>query len=124
MFHDPDLLLLLACCAAPCDGRRPGGPSTTSSPLSALFTIATAALIGFRFGQGWLHYVAVLLTCAVLVLLPGLNVAIIGLVDVPSSAAYLIAEMFALIVALNLVFLGGFLVLERRRFFAKPLIHA
>lgn len=93
-------------------------------PLSAAFTVAMAAWIGYRYGRGWLHYVATLVTCAVLVLLLGLNVAIIGLVEVPSSAVYLIYEMFALIVALNLVFLGAYLVLERKRFFPKPQIGA
>lgn len=87
-------------------------------PVSAAFTLAAAALIGWRYGRAWTDYLAVLLTCAVLVLLLGLNVAIIGLVEVPSSAVHLIVEMFFLIVALNAVFAGAYVALERNRFFS------
>lgn len=86
-------------------------------PLTLVFTVSIAGLIGYRYGRSRLHYAAVLLTCTVLVLLLGLNVAIIGLVQVPSSAVFLIVEMFALIVALNVVFLLAYLALQRRRFF-------
>ena len=55
-----------------------------------------------------------MLTAAVLLTLLGLNVSVIGLVEVPRSASYLIAELFALIFILNAVHAAAFALLERR----------
>lgn len=82
-------------------------------PMTILFTLGAATLVGLLYGRKWSHYGAALLTCTVLVLLLGLNVSAIGLVDVPSDSFYLIMELFGLILALNLVYLIVFMALER-----------
>jgi hypothetical protein len=82
-------------------------------PLTLGFTITAAALISFLWGRNPLDAVAVGLTCIVLVSLLGLNVSILGLVQFTSGSFYLVARLFALIVALNVVYLALFLLKER-----------
>jgi hypothetical protein len=82
-------------------------------PLTLGFTITAAALISFLWGRNPLDVVAVGLTCIVLVSLLGLNVSILGLVQFTSGSFYLVARLFALIVALNVVYLALFLLKER-----------
>jgi hypothetical protein len=93
-------------------------------PMTVLFTLATATLVSLLYGQRWQHFLAIFLTCTLLVLLLGLNVSAIGLVYVPSGSVYLIVEMFLLILAINLVFVAAFIALERkslvRRHTAQP----
>jgi len=83
-------------------------------PMTIVFTLATAILLSWRYGRSWLHYGVILLTCTLLVLLLGLNVSVIGLVYIPGSSLYLIAEMFGLILAINLAYVAAFVVLERK----------
>ncbi|MDH3943336.1 MAG: hypothetical protein OEV06_04490 [Anaerolineae bacterium] len=85
-------------------------------PMTVIFTLAAAVLITFLYGIRWRLFGPVLLTCAVLVLFLGLNVSIIGLVAFPSSAYYLVAEMFGLILSIDLVYVLVFIGLERRCF--------
>ena len=84
-------------------------------PLTTLFTLCMAVLVTMLYGPAWKRFGAVLLTCTVLVLLLGLNVSIIGLVSIPRGSLYLVAEMFGLIVALNVVYVVMFLALQWRR---------
>jgi hypothetical protein len=44
-----------------------------------------------------------------------LNVSIIGLVSLPSGSLYLVVELFALILALGVVFAVAFAILERKQ---------
>jgi hypothetical protein len=92
-------------------------------PMTVIFTIAMAAIIGRLYARSWGHCAAVLLTSVVLVLLLGLNVSAIGLVEMPSSSLYLIGEMAGLILALNWVFALVFIGLEWKTFggAVKPL---
>jgi hypothetical protein len=83
-------------------------------PMTILFTLATATLVSLLYAQRWLHFLAILLTCTVLVLLLGLNVSAIGLVYFPSGSVYLVLEMFGLILAINLVYVALFVALERK----------
>jgi hypothetical protein len=85
-------------------------------PMTAVFTLGMAAIITLLYGRSWVKFASVLLTCIVLVALLGLNVSVIGLVSIPLGSFYLIVEMFGLIVALNVVYVAVFMVLERRRF--------
>ena len=85
-------------------------------PMTTVSTLAMAAIIGRLYGRTWAHYAAILLTCTVLVLLLGLNVSVIGLVFIPGSSIYLIAELFGLILALNLVYAVMFIALEWKNF--------
>ena len=83
-------------------------------PMTIIFTLAAAILLSWRYGRSWLHYGAILLTCTLLVLLLGLNVSVIGLVSIPGNSLYLIAEMFGLILAINLAYVVVFIALERK----------
>jgi hypothetical protein len=84
-------------------------------PLTAAFTVGMATLVTLLYRAGWKRFGAVLLTCAVLVLLLGLNVSVIGLVSIPRGSLYLVAEMFGLIVALNAVYVAVFMSVRRQR---------
>jgi hypothetical protein len=92
----------------------PGELFAQAMPMTVLFTMGASALVGRLCGRSWVHYGAILLTCTVLVLLLGLNVSAIGLVDVPSDSLYLVAELFGLILALNVVYAALFMALERK----------
>lgn len=82
-------------------------------PFTAAFTIACAALISFVWARTLLDVVAVGVTCVVLVTFLGLNVSALGLVALPRSAAFLVAELLILILVLNLVYMVVFWYLER-----------
>jgi hypothetical protein len=88
-------------------------------PVTIVSTLAMAAIMSRLYGRYWAHYAAVLLTCTVLVLLLGLNVSMIGLVFIPGSSVYLIAELFGLILAPNLVYVVMFIALERKNFISS-----
>lgn len=92
----------------------PGELIGQALPMTGLFTFGAAGLVTWLFGRNWRQLGPVLLTCAVLVLLLGLNVSVIGLVEVPRSSLYLIVELYGLIVALDVAYVGVFVVLERR----------
>ena len=84
-------------------------------PMTVVSTLIMAAIIGKLYGRTWKHYGAILLTCTVLVILLGLNVSVIGLVSIPRSSVYIIAELFGLIFALNAVYVLVFWGFERKR---------
>ena len=92
----------------------PGELIAQALPLTALFTFVAAGLVTWIFGGGWRQLGPVLLSWAVLMLLLGLNVSVIGLVEVPRRSAYLIAELYGLIVLLDVAYVGVFVFLERR----------
>jgi len=84
-------------------------------PTTVVSTLVMAAIIGRLYARKWTHFAAILLTCTVLVVLLGLNVSVIGLVNIPRSFAYLILELFGLILAINLVYVVVFAGLEWKR---------
>lgn len=86
-------------------------------PMTIVSTIFMAIIIGKLYARAWIHYAAILLTCAVLVLLLGLNVSVIGLIFIPRSSIYLIGELVGLILALNIVFAVVFIGLNWNIFF-------
>ena len=83
-------------------------------PMTAVFTLFVSIVITLGYGRSWVKFSAVLLTSILLVLLLGHNVFILGLVDIPQGALYLVLEMFGLIIVLNVVYLIAFLALERK----------
>jgi len=89
-------------------------------PVTVVFTLVMTLLIGLLYGRRWWHYGVILLTCAILVLLLGLNVSVIGLVSISKGSIHLIVELFGLILALNVVYLVTFLGIEWRHFTASP----
>ena len=82
-------------------------------PVTVGFVVGAAALIGLLFGRRWWHLGPILVTVAVLVLFLGLNVSVIGLVELGAGDLYLIGELFGLIVVLGGTFTTTFVVLER-----------
>ena len=100
----------------------PGELFRQAMPMTVAFTLVTATLLSLLYGRRWTHYLAILLTCTILVLLLGLNVSVIGLVDIPSGSVYLVIELFALILALNLVYVAMFIALERKTLIYTPMV--
>jgi hypothetical protein len=87
-------------------------------PLTLLFTVGAAAVISWLWGRTSTHFAAVLLTATILIVLFGLNVSVIGMVEMTGDAVYLVGLFFALIFAVLAGNAGFFYLLERRRLFA------
>lgn len=83
-------------------------------PMTLAFLIAITIALSLVYGFAWRHFAAILLTCSVLLALLGLNVSVIGLVQVPRGSLYLIAELFGLIFVLDAVYAMAFMALEWR----------
>jgi hypothetical protein len=90
----------------------PSGLFELTVPLQIGFTMASAALITPVFGHRWWHIGPVLVTATVLGLALGLNISIFGLVDIPRSSAYVVAELDGLILAIVVVYAVVFVALE------------
>ncbi len=96
-----------------------GGPppvelTSQGFPLVVLFILLTPLAATWLFrGRSWHQLGALLLTGALLMLLLGMNVALIGLVGIPGQGWGVVAEFFGYILLLNAVFAGVFGLLER-----------
>ena len=95
----------------------PGELIMAALPLTVVFTLSMSLLISTVWGKTLRQFLAVFLTCSVLVLLLGLNVSVIGLVSFPSDSIYLLGKLFLLIFLLVLVYAGIFLLLQRNVLF-------
>lgn len=84
----------------------------TAMPMTVVFTLGVAFVLSLVFSRSWRGYGAILLTSVVLVLFLGLNVSVLGLVNIPRGALYLVAELFTLIFALGAVYVAAFMALE------------
>ena len=84
-------------------------------PLTVVFTFLMAGIVTVLSTRRWANFGSALLACVVLVLSLGLNVSIIGLISLPSGSLYLVVELFALILALGVVFAVAFAILERKQ---------
>lgn len=82
-------------------------------PLTVGFAVAAAAAVSARWARGPADAAAVLVTCAVMMAVLGLNVSILGLVALTRGTAVLVAELFALIVVLAAVYAGAYAGLMR-----------
>lgn len=85
-------------------------------PVTGLFTLATVMLLGRLYRPGWRGAGALLVTTTVLVLVLGLNISILGLVQVPRAAMGVFAEVLALLLALVVIYVVGVLLMSRARF--------
>jgi hypothetical protein len=82
-------------------------------PLVAVYTPLMALFITALHGRRWTGYGVVLITCAVLVFLLGLNIAPMGLVFLTEGWVKMLLEMMSLVVALNLVYVVIYLLIGR-----------
>jgi len=89
-------------------------------PVTAVFTAASAALLGALYRPGWGGAGAILVTTLVVVLFLGLNISILGLVFVPRSMSYVIAEVLTLIVTLASVYAASMAFLWRAALSGTP----
>ena len=94
---------------------RPDALIGQAMPLTVAFVPVAAVLVTRLFGGGIRAFGPVLVAVAVLVFVLGLNVSLLGLVEVRAGELSLIAELFGLIAAIDAGFATAFLVLERRR---------
>ena len=85
-------------------------------PMTVVFTVAASVAITAMWGRQWSRFFAVLLTFTVLVATLGLNISILGFVEIPSSSLYLVAELLGLILVLDVVYLAVFAAVEWRTF--------
>lgn len=82
-------------------------------PLAIIYALAMTAIVTWLYGRRWRHAGVVLLTSTVLMLLLGLNIAAMGLVFLTSSWVPALLKFLSLILVLNGVLVGGFLLLMR-----------
>jgi hypothetical protein len=76
-------------------------------PMSAGFTLVTALVLCLVYRPSMQGGLAILLTASVLVLLLGLNISILGFVDVPIGEARVLATTFGLLLILALTYTIG-----------------
>lgn len=69
-------------------------------PLDVAFTLGTAVVLSALFGRTPSAFGAILATCAVLVVLLGLDVSVIGLIRIPTDSLYAVLVFAGLIVVL------------------------
>ncbi|HUF50866.1 MAG TPA: hypothetical protein VMN60_08545 [Longimicrobiales bacterium] len=86
-------------------------------PLTAFFTLGSVAVISALWGRSLKKAAAIFLTCTILVALFGLNISVIGLVEMSGEDAHLVAIFFGLIVAIIAGNTAVFALLERRGLF-------
>jgi hypothetical protein len=98
----------------------PGHLYLRAMPVTILTTLAISAIVFKLYGRTLEHFVSILVTSSVLVLLLGMNVSLMGLVFVPTEALYLVAENFGLILALGLVYFLVFAGLEWKGLKGNP----
>lgn len=96
--------------------RPPSDLIGRALPMTGVFVAGASALLAFRYRPGPAGVMAIVGTTALLVLLLGLNISILGFVSVPRSERFVLWEVFALLVTI----LGSFslvvLALGRGRF--------
>ena len=91
-------------------------------PMTVVFTLVLALGLSVLYRARLRSAAAVLATCILVVALLGLNVSVLGLVAVPLGSVYLIAELFVLLIVLDLVYAVAFVALERSRLRKEPLV--
>ena len=69
-------------------------------PLTIVFTLGIAVILSVLFGRTLAAFGAILVTCSVITALLGLDVSLIGMVQIPTSSLYLVVELAGLIVVL------------------------
>jgi hypothetical protein len=88
-------------------------------PLTIAFTLGTALVLSVLFGRTPGAFGAILATCAVLVVLLGLDVSVIGMVRIPMDSLFLVVELAGLVVVLAGSFAAVVIALAWRQFGAR-----
>lgn len=87
-----------------------------ATPLSLISIVLAAALLHGLWGRGIRQFLAVLLSCTLVIVLLGMNVSVLGLVEFDLQGWVLVLYTYALTLLLNVVYLGTFAGLEWRSF--------
>jgi hypothetical protein len=82
------------------------------------FTLVTAVVLSFLYRTDWRGGLALLLTGVLLIFPLGLNISILGLVQLSCTALRALAAMFGLVLLLGSVYAASFAALERKRLLA------
>ena len=86
-------------------------------PLTAVFIVAASGAVSGLWGRTIAQFLSCLVTSAVLIVLLGINVSVIGLVRMSDESFGVLGEFFALIVVIMVGFGAIYHGLERRRSF-------
>jgi hypothetical protein len=89
-------------------------------PMTGMFIVMFSALMVTLYRPNIVGAFALLVTTAVMVAFLGLNISILGLVDVPSSQLRVLGETFGLLVALTAVYVAIVTPFVRRQLIGKP----
>jgi len=88
-------------------------------PLTLGFIVVAAAATSLLWGRSLRKFASGLVSATILFVLLGLNVSVLGLVEMSGDAVPLLGEFFALLVGILVAFGVLFFILERRRLFAS-----
>ena len=88
-------------------------------PMTGAFTVVSAVGLSVLYRPSWFGILTLFVTTAVLVLLLGLNISILGFVDVASGQVLVLAETFGLLVVLAGVYMVSVLVFARDRLYRR-----
>lgn len=98
----------------------PGDLIASALPLTLGFLLGAVVLISGSWARSPREIVSVALTCTILVILFGLNISVIGLVELSGPATTMTAMFFGLIMMIMAGNATAFALLERRGLFRYP----
>jgi uncharacterized membrane protein YuzA (DUF378 family) len=87
-----------------------------ATPLTVAFILGTTMAASLVWGRSLAKAASILVTTTVIIVLLGINLSVLGLVELDGSAVFMLAEMLLLVMALLFGFAGIFQLMERRRF--------
>ena len=99
--------------------QQPAELIMSALPMTIIFTIIFSVIISKLYGSLPHHYAAVFITSIILMAVLGLNVSILGLVEIESNDFILVLELFGFIFEIIFVFAIGPIFLERKKIIIK-----
>jgi hypothetical protein len=87
-----------------------------ATPLSVASILIAASVIHWLWGRGIGQFLAIFLTCALVIVLLGINVSVLGLVEFNRQGWMLVVFTYGLTLLLNATFVTAFVALEWRIF--------
>ena len=115
LYYDP----ITTVAAVMAKNDSPAELITKALPITIIFTLSFSLFVCKLYGRSFLHYVTIFLTCTILMTALGLNISILGLVEIPTNSIILVLELFGLIITILLVFAAVLIIIERKRFLIK-----